>query len=81
MVAVPASPGVPVVERKRSIFSLNKQKSGIPDGSGEKSVSVQYREKDVRQIMALGYVREQAVSALVETNNNLQRAIQLLAGS
>lgn len=38
-----------------------------------------YREKDVKQVMALGYSREFAVAALIEANNDPKAAIQLLA--
>lgn len=38
-----------------------------------------YKEKDVKQVMELGYGRELAVAALIEANNNVKLAIQILA--
>lgn len=68
----------PKLVKKRSIFNFVSSDSNGGNGHVEKP---RYKEADVRTITKMGYSREQAVWALLQSNNNLPMAIETLCNS
>jgi hypothetical protein len=66
--------------KKRSIFSFVTGGDG-GGGGGPKAEKKKYKESDVRAITDMGYAREQAVWALLQSDNNLAMAIESLCRS
>lgn len=68
----------PKLVKKRSIFNFV---SGGGGASEEPRERLKYKEADVRVITKMGYSKDQAVWALLQSHNNVPHAIDLLCNS
>ena len=67
--------------KKRSIFNFVSSDNSGGGGGGGHTEKPRYKEADVRAITKMGYSKEQAVWALLQSNNNLPMAIDTLCNS
>lgn len=74
--AAPASGEKPKLVKKRSIFNF-----GGGSSAEEPREKLKYREADVRMITKMGYTKDQAVWALLQSHNNVPHAIDMLCNS
>ncbi len=66
---------------KKSIFALGRKMNAVDTDQNGHAKSIRYKDKDVKAIMAYGYSKDQAVTALIQCDNNVPEAIQTLAES
>jgi hypothetical protein len=67
----------PALAKKRSIFSFGSRAS---DETAPRE-KLKYKESDAKVLTGMGYSKEQAVWALLQTHSNLPAAIDLLCNS
>jgi hypothetical protein len=61
---------------RQSSFIRNPRSTSEGDGG-----KVKYKASDVKQLEKMGFTKDQAVQALIESNNDVQLAAEMLATS